>query len=50
VEIQESVEKGGRDVLSRVFHAKNYKDVVTGWWSELTRALHTFDQQPSPKL
>ena len=42
-EIQEKIiEKRGRSVLSRVFHAKNDKEMIAGWNSDLNRFLQVF--------
>lgn len=47
-EIQEKViEKAGRNVLSRLLHASNDKDVMTSWKSDINRALHVFNVSPS---
>ena len=37
------VEKGGRNLLSRLVHAKNDKEVITVWRSDLNRVLHVFN-------
>ena len=43
VEIQEKVvEKRGRNIVSRAFHAKNDKETIAGWNSDLDRFLQIF--------
>jgi len=43
-EIQEKiVEKGGRNLLSRLAHARNDKEAITTWRSDLNRVLHIFN-------
>ena len=42
--IQENViEKGGRNVLSRLAHAKNDKETIATWKLDLNRILHVFN-------
>ena len=42
--IQEKVvEKGGRNLLSRLAHAKNDKDTIVAWKLDLNRILHVFN-------
>ena len=46
-EIQEKIiEKGGRNIVSRVFHAKNDKESIAGWNLDLNRILHVFNVRP----
>ena len=43
-EIQEKVtEQSERNAASRVFNAKNDKETVAGWESDLNRILHIFN-------
>ena len=43
-EIQKKViEKSGRNVVSRVFHAKSDKEAIAGWKLDLNRILHIFN-------
>ena len=43
-EIQERVaEKGGRNPLSRLVHAKNDKETIATWKSDLNKILHIFN-------
>jgi hypothetical protein len=43
-EIEMKIEQGKRNVLvSRLFHAKNDKEAVATWKSNLSRILHTFN-------
>jgi len=43
-EIQEKViEKGGRNLLSRLVHAKNDKETMVTWRSDLNRVLLVFN-------
>ena len=37
------VDKGDRNLLSRLVHAKNDKDTITGWKLDLNRILHVFN-------
>ena len=37
------VEKGGRNQLSRIVHAKNDKDALVAWRLDLNRILHVFN-------
>ena len=42
--IQENIiEKGGRNLLSRLAHAKNDKETITAWKLDLNRILHVFN-------
>ena len=42
--IQENIkEKGGRNVLSRLAHAKNDKETIATWKFDLNRILHVFN-------
>jgi len=42
--IQEKViEKSGRNLFVRLTHAKNDKEAITAWMSDLTRVLHVFN-------
>jgi hypothetical protein len=46
-EIQEKViEKGGRNLFSRLVHAKDDKDTIASWRSDLNRILHIFNVRP----
>ena len=42
-EIQRSVIKGKRNVFSRHLHAKNDKERIAAWRSDLARILHVFN-------
>jgi tetratricopeptide (TPR) repeat protein len=43
-EIQEKIiEKGGRNLFSRLVHAKDDKDTIASWRSDLNRILHIFN-------
>ena len=43
-EIQDKIdEKGGRNIPSRLVHAKSDKDVIATWKSDLTRILDLFN-------
>ena len=43
-EIQEKIiEKGGRNLLSRLVHAKDDKETIGGWKLDLNRILHVFN-------
>ena len=43
-EIQRSIiERGKRNVISRHFHAKNDKEAIATWRSDLNRILHVFN-------
>ena len=43
-EIQEKiVEKDRRNLLSRLTHAKNDKEAIVAWRSDLNRVLHVFN-------
>ena len=55
--IQEKiVEKGGRNFLSRLAHAKNDKETIAAWKLDLNRILHVFNVslvisvRPSPTV
>ena len=37
------VEKGQRNLLSRLVHAKNDKDTIAAWKLDLNRILHVFN-------
>jgi len=39
------VEKGGRNLLSRLFHAKNDKEVMASWKFNLNRVLQVFNTE-----
>ena len=44
VEIQENiVEKGGRNLVSRLIYAKSDKDTIAAWKLDLNRILHVFN-------
>lgn len=44
LEIEENVvEKGRRKLLSRLVHARNDKEVMAAWRSDLNRVLHIFN-------
>ena len=48
-EIQEKViEKGERSLLSRLAHARNDKEVMATWRSDLNRVLHVFNVRSAP--
>ena len=50
-EIQERViEKGGRNLLSRIVHARNDKEVMVTWRSDLNRVLHVFNVRSAPSV
>ena len=36
-------EKGGRNLLSRLVHAKDDKEMLAAWGSDLNRVLHVFN-------
>ena len=36
-------EKGGRNVFSRLFHAKNDKEMIGAWKLDLIKILHIFN-------
>ena len=40
------VEQGKRGTISRHFHAKNDKDRIATWRSDLNRILHVFNVRP----
>ena len=40
---EKTTKKGGRNLLSRLAHAKNDKDTITTWKSDLNRILHIFN-------
>jgi len=43
-EIQRKVvNQGGRDAASRLFHAKNDKEMIATWRADLTAVLHVFN-------
>ena len=43
-EIQGNItEKSGQSMISRLIHAKNNKEAVAGWRSDLNRILHVFN-------
>ena len=43
-EIQRKAEKQSkRNAVSRLFHAKNDKETITSWKSDLNRILHVFN-------
>ena len=43
-EIQEKIiEKRGRNLVSRLFHAKDDKEAIGGWKLDLNRILHVFN-------
>ena len=43
-EIQRNVvNRGKRNVVSRLFHAKNDKDTIAAWRLDLNRILHIFN-------
>jgi len=45
-EIQEKiVEKGERNLLSRLVHARNDKEIITSWRSDLNSILHVFNTE-----
>jgi hypothetical protein len=45
--IQEKViEKGGRNLFSRLVHAKDDKDTIASWRLDLNRILHIFNVRP----
>ena len=37
------MEKGRRNLLSRIFHAKTDKETITAWKSDLNGILHVFN-------
>ena len=37
------IEQGKRNAVSRLFHAKNDKETIAGWKSDLSRILHIFN-------
>jgi hypothetical protein len=37
------IEQGKRNAVSRLFHAKNDKDAIATWKSDLSRVLHIFN-------
>ena len=37
------IEQGKRNAVSRLFHAKNDKEAIAGWKSDLSRILHIFN-------
>jgi len=43
IEIRQNIIKGKRGIISRVFHSKNDKDVITAWKSDLNGALLVFN-------
>jgi LysM repeat protein len=46
-EIQEkAIEKAGRNLFSRLVHAKDDKDTVASWRLDLNRILHIFNVRP----
>ena len=46
-QIQEKViKRSGRNALSRAFHAKNDKETIATWRSDLNRILHVFNVRP----
>jgi hypothetical protein len=46
-EIREKViEKGGRNLFSRLVHAKDDKDTIASWRLDLNRILHIFNVRP----
>jgi hypothetical protein len=48
-EIQTKViEQSGRNVVSRFFHAKDDKETIAGWKTELNRILRVFSDPPPP--
>ena len=36
-------ERGGRNAVSRLFHAKNDREMIASWKSDLNRILHVFN-------
>jgi hypothetical protein len=42
-EIEMKIEQGKRNAVSRLFHAKNDKETIAGWKSDLSRVLHIFN-------
>ena len=49
--IQEKViEKGGQNLFSRLVHAKNDKEVMATWRSDLNRVLHIFNVCPTASV
>jgi hypothetical protein len=42
-EIEMKIEQGKRNAVSRLFHAKNDKETIAGWKSDLSRILHIFN-------
>ena len=46
-EIQANViEKGERNLFARLVHARNDKEAIAGWRSDLNRILHIFNVRP----
>ena len=46
-EIQEKViKRSGRNALSKFLHAKNDKETIATWKSDLNRILHVFNVRP----
>ena len=41
------IEKGGRNLLSRLANAKNDKETITTWKLDLNRILHVFNVRPA---
>ena len=47
-EIQRSIiKRGKRSAISRLFHAKDDKETIAGWRSDLIRILHVFNVRPA---
>ena len=42
-EIEMKIEQGKRNTVSRLFHAKNDKEAIATWKSDLSRVLHIFN-------
>ena len=46
-EIQKNIiKRSKRNALSQHFHAKNDKEMIAGWRSDLNRILHVFNVRP----
>jgi len=41
------IEKRGRNLLSRLAHAKNDKETIATWKLDLNRILHIFNVSPA---
>jgi hypothetical protein len=42
-EIEMKIELGKRNAVSRLFHAKNDREMIAAWKSDLSRVLHIFN-------